>query len=203
MNRLIIFLVLSLLSISTVSAAGDPEAGREKAMVCAACHGSDGNSTNPVWPKLAGQHASYTLKQLADFKAGRRENPQMSPMAANLSEQDMADIAAYFASQSIKIGTTDPGKLELGEKIYRAGNLEAGVPACIACHGPTGQGNPLAVYPKLSGQHAAYTETQLNAFRQDKRTNDTNEVMRTIVDRMTDEEIMAVSEYVQGLHAPR
>lgn len=200
MYRLITFFALLLFSLSGVSAAGDPEAGREKAGVCAACHMMDGNSTNPVWPKLAGQHTQYIIKQLSDYKAGRRENPQMSPMAAGLSEQDMADLAAWFASQSIKYGKTNPDMLELGEKIYRAGNIEAGVPACIACHGPSGQGNPLAVYPKLGGQHAAYTEAQLNAFRQDKRTNDINEVMRTVVDRMTDDEIKAVSEYVQGLH---
>lgn len=200
MYRLITFFALLLFSLSGVSAAGDPEAGREKAKVCAACHMLDGNSSNPVWPKLAGQHMQYIIKQLSDYKEGRRENPQMSPMAADLSKQDMADLASWFASQSIKYGKTDPDMLELGEKIYRAGNLEAGVPACIACHGPTGQGNPLAVYPKLGGQHAAYTEAQLNAFRQDKRTNDINEVMRTIVDRMTDDEIKAVSEYVQGLH---
>ncbi|HSR63016.1 MAG TPA: c-type cytochrome [Gammaproteobacteria bacterium] len=200
MYRLITFFALLLFSLSGVSAAGDPETGREKAKVCAACHMLDGNSSNPVWPKLAGQHMQYIIKQLSDYKEGRRENPQMSPMASDLSKQDMADLASWFASQSIKYGKTDPDMLELGEKIYRAGNLEAGVPACIACHGPTGQGNPLAVYPKLGGQHAAYTEAQLNAFRQDKRTNDINEVMRTIVDRMTDDEIKAVSEYVQGLH---
>lgn len=200
MYRLITFFALLLFSLSGVFAAGDPEAGREKAKVCAACHMLDGNSSNPVWPKLAGQHMQYIIKQLSDYKEGLRENPQMSPMVADLSKQDMADLASWFASQSIKYGKTDPDMLELGEKIYRAGNLEAGVPACIACHGPTGQGNPLAVYPKLGGQHAAYTEAQLNAFRQDKRTNDINEVMRTIVDRMTDDEIKAVSEYVQGLH---
>lgn len=182
------------------SAAGDLNAGKQKAQVCAACHAVDGNSTNPVWPKLAGQHAGYISKQLKDYQAGNRENAQMSPMAANLSEEDIANLAAYFASQKIKHGKTDPGMLDLGGKIYRAGNIDAGVPACLACHGPTGRGNPAAQYPALGGQYAAYIQTQLKGFREDTRTNDTNEVMRTIVDRMTDEEIKAVSEYIQGLH---
>lgn len=196
---ILITLLLSLFHQSAI-AEGDIAAGKEKAQVCAACHGVDGNSTNPVWPNLAGQHEEYIVKQLMDFKAGNRENPQMTPMATNLSEQDMYDLAAYFSSQNPKWGKTDPAALELGQKIYRAGNMEAGVPACMACHGPTGRGNPAAKYPSLSGQHADYTETQLNAFRSKKRNNDINDVMRTIVGRMTHEEIKAVAQYIQGLH---
>lgn len=198
-NLFTVFTLLSVFSLNA-SAAGDPVAGREKSQTCAACHGVDGNSTNPVWPKIAGQHEDYLVKQLMDFKSGARENAQMSPMAAPLSEQDMKDLAAYYASQKVKIGKTDPAAVEMGQKVYRAGNLEAGVPACMACHGPTGRGNPAAGYPSLSGQHAEYTKNQLNAFRQDVRSNDANEVMRTIVDRMTDDEISTVSEYLQGLH---
>ena len=181
-------------------ATGDPDVGKQKSQVCAACHGADGNSTTPMWPKLAGQHTDYTIKQLQDFQSGARENVQMSPMAANLSEQDITDLAAYYSSQKAAHGTVDPSMLELGEKVYRAGNTDAGVPACVACHGPTGRGNPAAYYPALSGQHADYTLLQLNAFRDSKRTNDKSEVMRTVVGRLTGEEIKAVSEYIQGLH---
>lgn len=196
------YVIISLLSLAAANsfAEGDPAAGKEKSAVCAACHGVDGNSSNPIWPKLAGQHSNYIIKQLMDFKAGQRENPQMSPMAANLSEQDMLDLAAYYSGQNIKHGTTDPAALKLGQKIYRAGSIEAGVPACIACHGPTGRGNPAASYPALGGQHADYTYAQLKAFREGLRNNDLNEVMRTIVDRMTDAEIKSASEYIQGLH---
>ncbi|HEY5702572.1 MAG TPA: c-type cytochrome [Gammaproteobacteria bacterium] len=197
-----VFLLLSLVLISfNLFGAGDPVAGREKSQTCAACHGVNGNSSNPVWPKLAGQHPSYIVKQLEDFKAGRRENAQMSPMATNLSKQDMEDLAAYYAIQKIRYGTTDPVLLDLGERIYRAGNIEHNVPACMACHGPTGLGNPAASYPALSGQHAAYIELQLNNFRENIRANDINQVMRKVVDRMSDDEIKAVSSYVQGLRS--
>ena len=175
-------------------------AGQHSIEACAACHGSDGNSTNPAWPKLAGQHADYIIKQLNDFKEGKRSNPLMSPVAENMSEQDMQSLADTFASKEIKHGQADPEKLILGKKIYRAGNSDAGVPACLACHGPTGRGNPSANYPALAGQHAAYTELQLNAFRDDTRTNDANAAMRNVVDRMSDDEIKAVSQYIQGLH---
>ena len=195
-----LMVIVLAFTLPQVSAAGDPSAGKDKSQVCAACHAADGNSVNPDWPKLAGQHEDYLIKQLMDFRSGNRENVQMSPMAANLSDEDIHDLAAYCASQKIRHGTTDPAALELGKKIYRAGNINAGVPACSACHGPTGRGNPAAKYPALGGQHAAYTTTQLNAFRADSRTNDVNEVMRTIVDRMTDEEIKAVAQFTQGLH---
>jgi cytochrome c553 len=194
-----IIFFLSLISLNS-HAEGNAAAGKEKSQLCAACHGVDGNSSNPIWPKLAGQHIEYIVKQLTDYKSGSRENAQMSPMATNLSEQDMLDIAAYYSSQKIKHDKTDPAGLVLGQKIYRAGSIDAFVPACTACHGPNGRGNPAALYPALGGQHAAYTQAQLNAFRESARTNDNNSVMRTIVGRMTDEEIKAVSEYIQGLH---
>ncbi|MGH8119112.1 MAG: c-type cytochrome [Gammaproteobacteria bacterium] len=192
--------VLCLAPLIT-QAAGDAAAGMKKSQTCAACHGPDGNSTNSVWPKLAGQHAEYLLKQLQDFKSGKRENAQMSPMATNLGDQDMQDLAAFYSSQKIKPGAADPALVTLGQKIYRAGNIEAGVPACMACHGPAGHGNPAAVYPATGGQHAAYSLVQLKAFREGLRTNDPQEIMRTIVGRMTDDEIKAVSEFMQGLHA--
>jgi len=200
MRKFITLLFIVPILASEGQAAGDPGAGKEKSQVCAACHAADGNSIQPVWPKIAGQHPEYLVKQLTDYRNGDRENAQMSPMAANLSDEDIADLAAFYSSQKVQHGSTDPAVLRLGEKIYRAGNLEAGVPACLACHGPTGRGNPVALYPALAGQHAAYTQAQLNAFRSAARKNDANGVMRTVVSRMTEEEIRAVSEYIQGLH---
>jgi len=198
-NHLILLAAVLFLPTAIAQAAGDAVAGAKKAQTCAACHGMDGNSSNPIWPSLAGQHAEYILKQLQDFKNNKRENAQMSPMAVNLGEQDMQDLAAYFSTQKIKPHAADPALIESGQKIYRAGNSDTGVPACMACHGPAGRGNPAAVYPAVGGQYAAYLHAQLKAFRADQRTNDPNEVMRTIVDRMTDDEIKAVSDYLQGL----
>lgn len=193
--------IISLVLIaSNPSYAADPAKGKTLAATCGACHGADGNSVNPAWPKLAGQHAEYTYKQLTDFKAGNRVNAQMAPMVAPLSEQDMADLAAYFSTQKIKKGAANPELIELGEKIYRAGDAESGVAACMACHGPSGAGNPGALYPALSGQHAEYTKIQLHAFKAGERGNDANKVMRTIAASMTDAQIEAVSEYIQGLH---
>lgn len=186
-----------VLVINQNAMAGDIKTGKQKSQVCAACHGADGNSTNPVWPKLAGQGEDYLITQLHYFKNGERENAQMSPMAANLSDTDINDLAAYFSSQETKIGQTDPGNIDTGSRVYRSGNTDTGVPACMACHGPTGKGNPAAQYPSLSGQHAQYMEAQLKAFRMGKRIN---MIMQTVANKMSDEEIKAVSDYVQGLH---
>jgi len=196
-------LVLLLVS-GQVSAAGDAETGATKVQTCAVCHGPDGNSPNAIWPSLAGQHASYTLKQLQDFKNGDRHNDQMTPMAMPLSEQDMEDIAAFYAAQHIKEAAIPASferqHIELGERIYRAGDAKKGLAACMSCHGPGGEGNPAAGYPRLNGQHAAYTAAQLQAFKTESRHNDPNEVMRDIATRLTNEEIEAVSQYIQGLH---
>jgi cytochrome c553 len=181
-------------------AAGDATAGKEKAGVCAGCHGADGNSANPEWPKLAGQHAGYVAKQLADYKSKKRENPIMAGQAAALSEADMADLGAYFAKQTTSAGAADKDKLALGEKIYRGGNSSSGVAACIGCHGPTGTGNPMAKFPSLSYQHAAYVEKTLKDFRAGARANDAGQMMRNIAAKMTDAEIAAVASYIQGLH---
>lgn len=191
---------LSLGVAGAAVAAGDAAAGKAKSPVCASCHGLDGNSVNPEWPSLAGQGAEYIVKQLADFKSGARVNPTMSPQAANLSEQDMQDIAAYFASQTMKAGKGDETKTALGEKIYRGGNSASGVAACISCHGPTGSGNPAAKFPRLAGQHAKYTVIQLKNFRKANRSNDAGKMMQNIAAKMTDEEIDAVAEYIAGLH---
>ncbi len=193
------FLAGLLISILTFNshAVGDPKAGQEKSTVCAACHAPDGNSISPGWPKLAGQHASYISSQLNLFKSGQRVNAQMAPMVANLSEDDIENIAAYYSSQKIKLGKAKPELVALGAKIYRAGNADTGVPACLACHGPRGSGNPAAQYPSLSGQHSAYVEAQLNAFRTGIRKN---EMMHTIAGKMNDDEIKAVASFLQGLH---
>jgi cytochrome c553 len=180
--------------------SGDPKAGETKAgTICLACHGPQGNSIVPLWPKLAGQHPSYIYKQLMDFKAGNRSNAQMSPMAAPLTEQEMLDLAAYYATQTQVGGAADPALAELGEKIFRAGNPTSGVPACSGCHGPAGMGAALAKFPRIAGQHADYTKQTLTHFRDGTRANDPNTMMRGVAARMTDNEIAAVSQYIQGL----
>jgi len=166
-----------------------------------ALHGSDGNSLNPEWPKLAGQHPAYLVKQLTYFTQGERQNAIMQPLAAGLSEQDREDLAAYFASQTARIGAADPGLVKLGEQIYRSGNSGSGVAPCMGCHGPNGVGNPAALYPALSGQHAQYTENQLRGFASGNRVNENaKRMMQILAERMTDREIRAVASYIQGLH---
>jgi cytochrome c553 len=180
-------------------AAGSKEAGQAKASTCSACHGMDGNSVNPEWPNLAGQNESYILKQLNAFHGGQRQNPLMSPMAAILTEQDMADLAAYFSSQTIRGGETDPSKAKLGQHVYRSGNVEGKVMACAGCHGPTGHGNAPAGWPSIHGQNAVYVAAQLRAFKAGTRTTDPNQMMRNMAAALSDEEIDAVASYVQGL----
>lgn len=199
----VLMLVLSGLAVSIAVSAwaegGNAEAGKTKSATCAACHGADGNSTNPEWPKLAGQHPSYIIKQLTNFKEDTRVNASMTPMAKPLSEQDMADLAAYFSSQTKKPGEADQSKVALGEQIYKGGNNATGVAACAACHGPTGAGNPAANFPAINGQHATYTKNQLLAFRKGQRANDAGKMMQNIAAGMTDAEIEAVAEYIAGL----
>lgn len=180
-------------------AAGDKAAGKQKSAVCAACHGADGNSANAEWPKLAGQHEEYLIKQLKEFRDGGRSNALMSSQAANLSDQDIMDLAAYFSSQTVKGGTADETKVALGEAVYRGGNSASGVPACAACHAPNGAGNPAAKFPMLAGQHAKYTANQLHIFAKGERANDAGKMMRNIAAKMTDAEMDAVAEYIAGL----
>ncbi|MDH5395096.1 MAG: cytochrome c4 [Gammaproteobacteria bacterium] len=194
-----VFAALALTSVSV--AAGNADAGKAKAANCAGCHGVNGNSTNPAWPKLAGQHADYISKQLADFKAGKqRMEPLMVAQVANLTPEDMADLGAYFAKQTGSQGGTDEKLMSAGEKLYRGGDKKKGIAACIACHGPTGAGNPAAKFPKLSGQHAAYVEKAMNDFRSGARTNDMNKMMQNVAEKMSDKEIKAVASYISGLH---
>ena len=181
--------------------AGDPVAGESKAAICASCHGPAGNSINPDWPKLAGQHARYTVKQIHDLKAGvTRNDALMAPMIAGLTDEDIEDIAAYYSVQSGSSGFASEELHALGERIYRGGNMQSGVPACIACHGPRGAGNGLAGFPRLGGQHATYTAKQLEDWRTGSRTNDPNEMMADAVRYLTPGEAKAVSEYIAGLY---
>jgi cytochrome c553 len=190
-----------MLVTAGLQAAGDVAAGKAKSIPCSACHGADGNSVTPIWPKLAGQHEDYILKQLNDFRADLRVDGMMTPQAKLLeSDQDVADLAAYFAAQKQTGGAASPDKVKLGAKIYLGGNSETGVAACVACHGPKGVGNPAANFPRISGQHAAYVDKALKDFRDGKRTNDDQAMMQGVASNMSDEEIAAVAEYIQGLH---
>jgi cytochrome c553 len=192
-------MAVTLVWTATSLAAGSKEAGQAKAATCAACHGMDGTSVNPEWPNLAGQHESYILKQLNAFHGGQRQNPLMSPMALVLSEQDMADLAAYFSAQAIRGGETDPSMAKLGQRVYRSGNVEGKVMACAGCHGPTGRGNAPAAFPSIQGQRATYVAIQLKAYKAGTRTTDPNQMMRNMAAALSDEEIDAVASYVQGL----
>lgn len=198
-NWLITVSVATALLSGGANAAGDPTAGEAKAAVCLACHGPAGNSIMPAWPKLAGQHPEYVYKQLMDFKGGARVNDQMSPQVLVLNEQDFNDLAAYFARQQQSPGAADPAVAALGERLYRGGNAANGVAACSGCHGPAGGGAGLAKFPRLSGQHATYVDQTLKYFRAGTRANDPNGMMRGVAARMTDQEIAAVSQYIQGL----
>ncbi|CAB3759245.1 c-type cytochrome [Paraburkholderia humisilvae] len=176
------------------------------AQVCAACHGADGNSAGGAYPKLAGQHPEYLVKQLKDFKTQpgakqpARSNPIMAGISGALSDQDMVNVAAYFATQVPKPGYAhNKNTVPLGQKIYRAGIADKGVPACASCHGPTGQGIP-SQYPRLSGQWAEYTAAQLTAFQQGPGARNNSDVMHAIVQRLSDSEIKAVADYIAGLH---
>lgn len=191
---------LALLLAAPVQAAGNAAAGEQKSGVCIGCHGPNGNSLNPIWPKLAGQGAAYLAKQLADFKSGARKDPIMNGQAATLSSQDMADLAAYFSKQKVSSGSADKSKMTLGQNIYRGGNKEKGIVACIGCHGPTGSGNPAAKFPAVGSQQSAYAVKALKDFRSGARSNDPNKMMRDIAGRMSDKEIEAVASYIAGLH---
>lgn len=207
---------LPCLSSTAVLAAGNPASGQQKAAVCGACHGADGNSTPEIYaalkaPKLAGQVPEYTVKSLHDFKAGRRTNESMSPQAQAVAEADIADLAAYFASQQSKPNAVaNKDLLAQGEKIYQKGKGRPSVvTACIGCHGPKGIGNrdwanvyskvPVVLTPAIGGQHAAYVSAQLNAYKSGARSTDPGSVMRNIAGRMDEKDIAAVSEYIAAL----
>lgn len=193
--------LLSAFSSSVVLAEGNAQAGKEKAATCAACHGASGNeSVLPNVPKLGGQGERYLLKQLHEIKADMRKVPLMAGIVGPMNEQDLADVAAYFASLPAPVGAVEKSKLELGQQLYRAGDAKIGVAACSACHSPDGKGNPTAGFPALTGQDTPYVELQLKAFRSGDRNNDQSDVMRTITARLNDKEIAALASYVAGLH---
>lgn len=200
---------LTLVAAPVVLAAGDMDAGKSKSMMCLGCHGADGNSLAANFPKLAGLGEKYLLKQLVDMQSGNRVVAEMTGMLNGMSTEDLADIAAYYDSQAMQVGVAKPEKLEQGEKIYRGGNIDTGVPACTGCHSPSGKGNPPAGYPALGGQHADYLIKQLQNFRTaahdlddpSGRANDGDTaVMRGVAAHMTEQEIRAVANYISGLH---
>lgn len=180
---------------------GSAEAGKAKSITCAACHGQDGNSVNPQWPNLAGQNAKYIVQQLQAFKSGERADPLMTPQAMMLSEEDMHNLAVYFASQqSAPKPVANPKTIDKGEALYRGGDMESGAAACMACHGPTGRGNPAAAYPLLRGQYATYVTKQLRDYAAERRKSDQpTRVMRDIASRLSEDDMLAVASYVQGL----
>jgi cytochrome c553 len=180
---------------------GSAEAGKNKAVTCAACHGAAGISANPLWPNIAGQSASYLVAQLEAFKEGTRKNPLMTSQAMMLAEQDMADLAVYFESLPAPAqAVADPDLVSKGEALYRGGEVSKQVAACIACHGPSGAGNPAAMYPALKGQHAAYTAKQLRDYASGERVSDgKTRIMREIAGKLSEDEIIALASYVQGL----
>ncbi|CAI8762505.1 MULTISPECIES: c-type cytochrome [unclassified Pseudomonas] len=201
MNKLIVSLLLTVGISGIAHAAGDATAGQAKAAVCGACHGPDGNSMAPNFPKLAGQGERYLNKQLHDIKSGKRTVLEMTGLLTNLSDQDLADISAYFASQKGSVGAADPKVVARGEELFRGGKLDQGMPSCTGCHSPNGAGNAAAAFPHLGGQHAQYTAKQLTDFREGNRTNDGDaKIMQSVAAKLSNKDIEAVSNYIQGLH---
>lgn len=218
------FSVVLVIAAQSAIASGDATAGAAKAAVCGACHGADGNSLAPTFPKLAGLGERYLLKQMQDIQAWDLEKdaakkaktgrtvPEMTGILASLSAQDLADIAAHFATQTTQLSGSKKMEvqvnsgilvdaLELGARVYRAGNPTTGVPACTGCHSPNGKGNAPAGFPRLSGQHPEYIEKQLRAFRAGDRTNDGDQmIMRSVADKLNDAEIKALANYIAGLN---
>ena len=199
MKKIALFLILCSPLVLFAQQNSQPE--NNKAVVCAACHGPQGISTNPIWPNLAGQNEQYLVKQLKEMKLGKqRIAPTMTAMIANLNDQDMDDLAAYYAKMTLASGSTPKKYLQRGEQLYRGGDFKKQITACIACHGPKGTGNAQAGFPVLSGQHAEYLVLQLQAFKDHKRTNDLNHIMQDISARMDQDDMDAVAHYIEGLY---
>lgn len=204
MNRIFLVAMFVLAFSTTVQAqiVGNATAGSSKVATCGACHGASGNDMIiPGAAKLGGQNQSYMYKQLQDIKSGARAVVLMTGQLNSLNDQDLADIAAHYASLEEPLGAAEESAVELGQTLYRAGNADIGVAACSACHSPTGAGNAGAGYPALRGQDPAYTESQLRAFRDGTRNNDLAAVMQDNVARLNDREIQALASYVSGLRA--
>ena len=194
-------LLVAFVSALFLLAAGDPKSGESKVAVCSACHGADGNSVVGLWPSLAGQNEKYLLKQLRLVKSGDRVIDSMVGLLDNLDDSDSEDISAFYASKKNKVGQVEESKLELGRKLYYAGNLEKGVPSCSACHSPRGLGNGPAAYPLLSGQQPDYVAKALKDYRSGARINeDPSKIMAAIAYKLDDTEIEALSSFVHGLY---
>jgi cytochrome c553 len=198
--------LLSLVLVAATAQAdglveGDAEAGKNKAITCAACHGQDGNSVNPEWPSIAGQHARYSVEQLQAFKGGLRNNALMLGQVMTLTDEDMRNLAVYFEGMPAAAkSVADPSTVDRGERIYRGGDRENNTAACIACHGPTGSGNPAASVPSVRGQYAVYSAAQLRLYASGERKSDgATRVMRDIAAKLSEEDIVAVASYMQGL----
>lgn len=208
MKKIAMFVGLYLgLTGIAMAATGNAEAGQQKSAVCAACHGPDGNSPLDMYPKIAGQHESYLFKQLKDYKLAAetggeqgRADPIMQGQVMMLSEQDMADLAAFFAAQEMSPGSAPEDVIAEGQKLFIGGDEARGIAACAACHGPRGDGMALANFPDISGQSAAYTKQQLERFRSGERLNDLNSMMRDVAAKLTDKDIEILSQYIQGLY---
>jgi cytochrome c553 len=201
MKRLWILLATLSGTLAATSALPAPsvEAGAAKAATCQACHGANGNSTNPEWPSLAGLGADYIADQLKNFKDGKRANPVMMPMTATMTADDMADLGMYFDSLPNTGLEADPSFWQAGEKLYRAGDPARAIPACMACHGPTGKGNGPAKFPALRGQHATYVIKQLNDYASGTRSTGPNGIMQTIAKRLSTDDMRNLASYLQGI----
>lgn len=202
-----IAVVLAALLAATpgFAAKGDAAAGESKAAICAACHGADGNSVDPQYPKLAGQHEEFIAQQLALFKSGKRDNAIMLGFSMMLSDQDMADVGAYYAAQQAKPDIADEAFVAIAKPLYLGGDSKRNIPACMACHGPDGRGNPMSKYPSIAAQHGQYTADLLRRYRDGAVYGDADDahakIMSQVAAKLTDSEIEALASYLQGLHS--
>lgn len=212
MKKALVLIFASMAMFASVAgyAAGDAEKGKALAASCAGCHGSEGVSTNPEWPNLAGQGAGYLAKQLYNFQkvvskkdvtpvVYERNNAVMNGMAAAIKPEDVEHLAAYYASLPAALGEADEAMVEEGTLLYKGGKTSTKIAACASCHGPTGSGVVSAKFPKLAGQHSKYISIQLKAFRSGERANDMNQMMRDVAKRMSDTDIEKVAGYIAGL----
>jgi len=201
-----VWVVLVLLAPAMVWAMGDPQRGEQLAAVCSACHGQDGNSVVPEWPKIAGQHQDYAARQSILIRERLRDVPQMWPMVADLSDQDIWDISAYFEQYEVTIGVADEDLVEHGRSLYMGGSHSAGIASCAGCHGPSGEGIPGAHFPQLRGQHADYTADRLRRYRAGENNGDDDpysNIMVAVARNLTDADIEALASFIEGLHMAR
>ena len=200
------WVMLLLLAPAMVWAMGDPQRGEQLAGICAACHGANGNSVVPEWPKIAGQHQDYAARQSILIREQARNVPQMWPMVADLSDQDIWDLAAYFEQYEVSIGVADEELVEHGRRLYMGGSHSAGIASCAGCHGPSGEGIPGAHFPQLRGQHADYTADRLRRYRAGENNGDDDpysNIMVAVSRNLTDEDIEALASFIEGLHMAR